>query len=168
MQKPHRFQPSDNDRLSRALRGTDDVKACRRIQAVLLLAQGKTERETARLSAVSLRTVASWRSRYLRHRDIRDLYDTERKGRPLSAPEVTLPCILAELKRSPLNLGYASTGWTVALLASHLSRKYHTSIAPGTLRRRMKGAGLAWKRPRYVFHERAPNIAQKKGRSSGK
>jgi hypothetical protein len=59
--------------------------------------------------------------------------------------------------------GGSTTGWTVALLAKHLSQKYGCSISAGTLRRRMHGVDLCWKRPRYVYVGKDPNRAQKKG-----
>ncbi len=41
------------------------------------------------------------------------------------------------------------------------------SISARTLRRRMKEIGLRCKRPRYVYSEKEPHRAQKKGRLSG-
>ena len=57
-------------------------------------------------------------------------------------------------------------GLAVALLAQHLGRRYGCPIAARTLRRRMRALGLRWKRPRYVYAERDPHRAQKKGGSS--
>jgi hypothetical protein len=54
----------------------------------------------------------------------------------------------------------------VALLAGHLERRYGCPITARTLRRRMKAMGLRWKRPRYVFSEKAPHLPQKKERLS--
>lgn len=59
-----------------------------------------------------------------------------------------------------------ATEWTVPLLAAHLRGKYGGPVTPRTLRRRMRAMGLAWKRPKYVFCEKDPHGAQKKGRSS--
>jgi len=67
------------------------------------------------------------------------------------------------LKRNPLQLGYHTTVWIVALLAQQLRLRYGFSIAPRTLRRRMKHIGLRYKRPRYVYQEKDPHRAQKKG-----
>ena len=72
--------------------------------------------------------------------------------------------LLEEVAQDPLALGYAATNWTVPLLAAHLRRQGHP-ISPRTLRRRLHAAGLRWQRPRCVFAEPAPPLAQKKGRS---
>ena len=55
----------------------------------------------------------------------------------------------------------------MALLARHLSSRLRVAIGPRTLRRRMREAGLRWKRPRYVYHLRDPHAPQKKGASAG-
>src|SRR5215813_2661884 len=70
------------------------------------------------------------------------LYDAPRTGRPPTAAQITKARILQEPARDPLKLGYNTTIWTVPLLASHLSRRYHSQITPRTLRRRMKEVGL--------------------------
>jgi transposase len=54
-------------------------------------------------------------------------------------------------------LGYTSTGWTVALLAQHLSKRHGCAITARTLRRRMKALGLRWKRPRYGSLTKEPH-----------
>jgi transposase len=73
---------------------------------------------------------------------------------------------LAELKRSPLRLGYRTNVWTVELLADRLHQQYGCEISPHTLRRRMRALGLRCKRPRYVYSEKEPHLPQKKGRLS--
>ena len=43
------------------------------------------------------------------------------------------------------------------------SRAHGDSITPDTLRRRMRALGLRWNRPRYVYANKDPHRAQKKG-----
>ena len=92
------------------------------------------------------------------------LAEKPRLGRHPVVPALDRARLLAELAQDPLALGYAATNWTVPLLAAHLRRQGHP-ISPRTLRRRLHAAGLRWKRPRFVFAEPAPHVAQKKGRS---
>ena len=80
---------------------------------------------------------------------------------------ITDECIRRELQKDPVTLGYSSTTWTVKLLANHLSRTTGCQITERTPRRRMREAGLRWKRPRYVFATKDPHRAQKKGRLCG-
>jgi transposase len=97
---------------------------------------------------------------------VASLEDAPRSGRPRAAARVTDARIVREFRRDPLRLGYNTTGWTVPLLATHLSQKYGCRLSPATLRRRMRHLGLRWKRPRYVYADKDPHRAQKKGGSS--
>ena len=159
------FTGHDRRRLAKALHQAQEAKVYQRIQAVLLIAQGYSVDEVASIVGGRRRAVYYWMHRYLDHHRVDDLWDASRTGRPRMAAQITEARILRELGRDPLKLGYNTTVWTVALLASHLSRRYHSQITPRTLRRRMKEVGLRWKRPRYVYATKDPHRAQKKGRS---
>ena len=99
------------------------------------------------------------------HEIAEDLTERPRSGRPPAAEAITDECIRRELAKSPMSLGYSTTTWTVKTLANHLSRNSDCPLTERTLRRRMRGMGLCWKRPRYVYSTKDPHRAQKKGRS---
>jgi transposase len=84
-------------------------------------------------------------------------------GRPPLAADLSAKRLVEELKKQPLEFGYAATVWTAPLLSAHLRGRYGYEISARTLRRRLHAAGLRWKRPRYVFARKEPNRAQKKG-----
>jgi transposase len=107
--------------------------------------------------------VYTWVARYLAARQVGTLQAAPRRGRPQTATRLTPARILREVRRNPLQLGYRTTVWTVPLLTAHLGRLYQCTLSPYTLRRRMKAVGLRCKRPRYVYEEREPHRAQKKG-----
>jgi len=157
------FDPHDRCRLSRALHEVRNVRTYRRVQAILLVAQGRTVQDAAEIVGVKPWAVYAWIRTYLQAHDPDSLQDTPRSGRPRAAPAITDKRIEQEFRRDPMHLGYNSTGWTVALLADHLRQKYGSSISVRTLRRRMHGLGLRWKRPRYTYANKDPNRAQKKG-----
>ena len=159
------FTTRDSQRLSAALAKTSEVRVFRRIQAVMLVAQGRSRNEVAQITGLSLRSVYYLLERYLQAHQVESLQEGERTGRPRTAPELTAAQILRELRRSPLKLGYRTNVWTVEILAEHLNRRYQCAITPWTLRRRMKESDLVCKRPRYFYEEKDPHRAQKKGRS---
>jgi transposase len=161
--RPRGFVPTDKHRLARALQCTSDARLCRRLQAVLLVAQGVSVSEVAHRTATRRWSVYSWVRRYLRSHRPDTLRDATRSGRPHVAPQITDEKIVVELQKDPLQLGYSTTGWTVPLLATHLGRKYRCSISVATLRRRMRRLDLRWKRPRYVYATKDPHRTQKKG-----
>ena len=159
------FDRYDRQRLARAFARATDLRHARRVQGVLLVARGFPVPDAARIAGAKPDAVYRWVRRYLRRHDPDCLRDAARAGRPRAAGRITAARIARELRRDPLRLGYNTTGWTVELLAEHLGRLYDCPITPRTLRRRMRDLGLRWKRPRYVFADRDPHRAQKKGGS---
>jgi transposase len=161
------FTARDRQRLQQALAATDNVRLFRRIQAVLLVANGSSFAEAAIITSLSVRTAYYLVGEYLRAHSVAALHERTRSGRPPVASQITGQRIIDELARSPLELGYRTNVWTVELLAEHLARRYKCAISARTLRRRMRQIGLRCKRPRYVYSEKEPHLAQKKGRLSG-
>ena len=160
------FTGHDRNRLSKALNKAKDARLFRRIQAVLLIAQGRSFPEVSEICGLSRSSIYSLVKRYLQSHQPSSLQDRNRDGRPREATRITDKRILTQLNRSPLKLGYRTNVWTVDLLAQHLSRYYQCPISARTLRRRMKQMGLVCKRPRYFYSEKDPNRAQKKGQLS--
>jgi transposase len=163
------FTHHDRPRLTAALRRVRDARHYRRLQAVLLVAEGHGIGGAAALLKTSRRWVTKAVARYRAHRCPQELAEAERSGRPRLAPGLSAERLTEVLRADPLALGYAASGWTTPLLAAHLRRaaKGNESISVRTLRRRLHAARLAWKRPRYVFGHKEPHRAQKKGRLRG-
>ena len=140
----------------------------RRLQTVLLAGEGRPIKEVAAITGASRRSVQywcrAWRRSAARCRPEQVLAEKPRRGRPPGVSALSRERLLAELNKDPLALGYAATNWTVPLLAHHLEG-LGLPIHARTLRRRLHGAGLRWKRPRYVFTAPEPNLPQKKGLS---
>lgn len=163
----YRFCSADRRRLQRALHQAGSARVCRRVLAVLLVAQGLPLQGVADLLDYHWRSVARWVHRYLSRPGIEALEDAPRSGRPAQAHWLSLSRIWQELQHSPLRAGYPRTVWTVDLMAWDLKRRYGHSLTPRTLRRRLKELGLRWKRLRHAYTHREPHVAQKKGPSSG-
>ncbi|WP_238539758.1 helix-turn-helix domain-containing protein [Corallococcus macrosporus] len=152
----------DRRKLERALRQSRDARHFRRLLAIKLIAEGKAPGEAAHLAALSRPAVYFWLERYLTERTASALVDAPRSGRPRKAPRLTIQRLRRVVRTSPEKAGWASHGWTVPLLCTHLKRQGF-EVSPRTLRRRLHEAGLAWKRPRYVYATAAPHPGQKKG-----
>jgi transposase len=157
------FNGYDERRLKRALKRAVDKRTFQRVQAVLLVVQGRPITEVALIAGVSLQAVYTWVPRYLAAPQVSAPQDAPRSGRPRTAPPITSARILREVRRNPLRLGYRTTVWAVPLLAHRLRRCYQCNLSSYTLRRRMKALGLRCKRPRYASEEKEPHRAQKKG-----
>jgi transposase len=110
-------------------------------------------------------TVYRWIERYLAERTPSALADGKRSGRPCMAPALTDDKLRQLLTSDPCLLGYDANTWTVPLLATYLHAQ-GVVISARTLRRRIHAARFRWKRPRYVYSERAEHVGAKKGASS--
>lgn len=161
------FSYHDRQRLARALHHAREARLFRRLQAVLLVAEGHSVADVAHLTGLGESSIYYLRDRYLQTHQVASLTERPRSGRPPTARAVTEARILRQLQQGPRKLGYRTNVWTVELLAEHLSKKYRCPISARTLRRRMRQIGLRCKRPRYVYSEKEPHVAQKKGRLSG-
>jgi len=161
------FTAIDHRRLVRALAAAREARLYRRLQAVLLVAEGRSVAEAAHVTGLSRRAIYHLVNSYTARHEVEALCESPRTGRPAVAQAITPARILRELDRSPLRLGYRTNVWTVELLAARLAERYGCRISPRTLRRRMRRMGLRCKRPRYVYSEKEPHLAQKKGRLSG-
>jgi transposase len=152
----------DTRKLEHALRSAREARHFRRLLAIKLIAEGKSPSEAAQLAALSRPAVYFWLERYLAERSPSALRDAPRQGRPRKAPRLTAKRLRKVVQAGPEKAGWASQGWTVPLLCTHLKGQ-GVEVSTRTLRRRLHEAGLAWKRPRYVYATAAPHLGQKKG-----
>jgi transposase len=136
----------------------------RRLQAVLRVTEGEPAAQAAYGAGVDRSTVHRWVERYRQSRRVEDLADVPSPGRPSQADELNEALLRQVLAEDPREHGLLATTWTVPLLAAHLGQVHGCVVGERTLRRRLHEYGWRWKRPRYIYHERAPHIAQKKGR----
>ena len=157
------FTHHDIRRLRHEMKVTENKRYYQRLQSVLAIAEGMSTSKICELTGSSLKSIYNYVNCYLSTHQVASLLDEPRSGRPITAPAITNSRIKNALLLHPLKLGYRATSWTVAVLAKHLTEKYKCPISIDTLRRRMKEMGLRFKRPRYVYVEKDPNRAQKKG-----
>ena len=160
------FSWTERRRLLRALEQAHDARLYRRLRAVAEIAEGESVAVVAKHARVERSTVYRWIERYLAERAPSALADGKRSGRPRMTPALTDAKLRQLLTSDPCQFGYDANTWTVPLLATHL----HTQgvvISARTLRRRIHDARFRWKRPRYVYSERAEHVGAKKGALSG-
>jgi transposase len=149
--------------LAVALAGARQARPYRRLEALLLLAEGHSLSEAARRVHAARSTLRRWARRYLAKHDVDALRERARSGRPRVAGRLTRARLAAVLARDPRRCGYCATTWTVPLLAQHLRTRMGCAISARTLRRRLHESDYRWKRPRYVYRTRAEPVAPKKG-----
>jgi transposase len=162
-----RLSGADRKRLAAALEAASEARVYRRVEALLLVAEGQPVAEAARRCHVDRSSVHRWLEQYGAGRDATALADRPRCGRPRQSGRLTPRRLARVLARDPRRCGYQATSWTAPLLAHDLATHEGIAISARTLRRRLHEAGYRWKRPRYVYAGRATHLAQKKGLWSG-
>jgi transposase len=160
------FSARDRHRLADAFRQIKEARLCRRVQAVLHVALGSSVAEAARWAGVDRASVHRWVALYCLRHSVEDLADQPRMGRPRQAEDLDADLLAEILQQDPRTVGYQATTWTVPLLQAYLREEYGCVLSSDTLHRRLHEYGWRWKRPRYVYGERAAHIGQKKGRLS--
>ena len=136
-----RLKSADRQRLAMALNTAHEARVYRRLEALLLVAEGHSVAEAARRCRVDRSSVHRWLARYTARREAAALADRPRRGRPRRTRALTPQRLAAALARDPRRCGYQATSWTVALLAHHLAVQEGIAISARTLRRRLHEAG---------------------------
>src|SRR5215210_8607350 len=157
-----RLDEADRKRLAAALSTAREARVYRRLEALLLVAEGHPV--AARRCRVNRSSVHRWLAQYQAEHEATALRDRPRSGRPRLHHTLTPRRLGAALARDPRRCGYQATSWTVPLLAHDLATR-GIAVSPRTLRRRLHEAGYRWKRPRYVYSQRTTHLPQKKGGS---
>jgi transposase len=148
-------------RLQRQLTQASDARLYRRTLAVLEFDRGRSAADIAGMLGVSRQSVSNWIAAYTATLDPAALADAERTGRPALLGE-GIECLLRRLLgRSPQDLGYPHTSWTVPLLQQQIQRRTGLVPSDDTVRRKLHQMDFAWKRPRYAL-EPDPELRGKK------
>ena len=77
---------SERHQLAHALKDVTEVRAYKRLQAVLLVATGRAVKEGAEVVGVREQTIYNWINAYLQGHAAEALSDAPRGGRPRVAP----------------------------------------------------------------------------------
>ena len=136
-------------RLRRQLTETTDARLLRRTIAILEYDYGRPAREIARMLGVTRQSVYHWVDAYTEAFDPAALQDAPGRGRQPLLDEDHEHLLEALLARSPQDLGYPNTTWTVPLLREALEIAAELPVSEDTLRRALRRLDYVWKRPRY-------------------
>ena len=139
--------------LQEQLHGTDDARVYRRTLALLLIDSGEEVEEVAQMLQVHRSNVYRWIDAFAAERDPAALADKPGRGRPGQWTAKQQSMLRSLLNRSPQQLGYASSQWTIRLLQHHLREQDIAACSASSLRRQLQVLGYTWKRARHVLEE---------------
>src|ERR687889_672130 len=103
MRKPSRchgvrLSGADRKRLAAALETAGEARVYRRVEALLLVAEGQSVAEAARRCRVDRSSVHRWLAKYGVGRDTAELVDRPRSGRPRQSGNEHLRLLRAKLQ----------------------------------------------------------------------
>jgi transposase len=156
-----RLNTQQRRKLSEQAKQAKNARSVRRAIALLELDQGRPVAEVAATLGVTRQTLYNWRARLEADDVPRALLDRKGRGRRTAWTEPVRRFLDWSMTLPPEELGYASVGWTAAILLRHLETWASMRVSDTTLREQLHRLGYVWKRPRYVLQ---PDPDRKKKR----
>src|SRR5674476_1610841 len=134
------------------IRRSEESRYDHRLHGVLLVAQGMTCPEVARILGDAPRSVEYW-VRGFEKRGLAALREGERAGRPRRLDEKQLQSVNAALRRMPREVGLGGNLWDGKTLAAWIEREYAIRLGTRQCQRLFGQLGFRLRKPR-------PSIAQ--------
>ena len=134
------------------IRRTEDSRYDHRLHGVLLVAQGMTCPEVAKLLGDAPRSVEYWVRRF-EESGLGGLREGERTGRPGRLNEKQLQEINAAFRKMPREVGLGGNLWDGKTLAAWIATKYEIDLGVRQCQRLFRQLGFRLRKPR-------PKIAQ--------
>lgn len=124
-------------RLQQELKANQDAGIRERILILLLMNDGKTQREISNFVGCSLRTVAYW-CVHGDPDDLESLIDRRKYGNYQKATDEYINLLLETVEREPSELGYEFGRWTGERLASYLAEQTGIKLSGSQVRKILK------------------------------
>ena len=155
-----RLTPANGQELLDLYRRSTEPEIRLRAHILLLLDAGHPWALIVAVLFTSTATINRWRRRFLRGGLDAVL---ARPGRPRSGWWVGL-VVRWVTALTPGDFGFVRSRWTCEAVAVVLREDWRVRVSRETVRRRMREAGLVWRRPRPVLGPKDPAYAYKLGR----
>ncbi|EAA3641313.1 TPA: IS630 family transposase [Salmonella enterica subsp. enterica] len=140
---------------------THDKNHARRLIAMLMLHQGMTVTDVARLLCAARSSVGRWINWFTLH-GVEGL----KSLRPGRAPRWPVADILQLLpllvQRSPKDFGWLSSRWSTELLALVINRLFDVTLHRSTLHRYLRQADMVWRRAAPTLKIKDPHYEEKR------
>ena len=147
-------------RLKQVVRKSKDSNHSRRANVMLLLWEGHSKSQVARLLQAARSSIDDWLRRYEMAGEAGLI--PERSGPPETTVNDTLRRRLVELVgEQPSVYGYHRSRWSSELLAIHLEEELGIAIHASTVRRLLPKLSICWNRARPTLCIKDPQKARK-------
>ncbi|QHH73484.1 IS630 family transposase (plasmid) [Salmonella enterica subsp. enterica serovar Typhimurium] len=150
-----------NDTDAQEAQQTHDKNHARRLIAMLMLHQGMTVTDVARLLCAARSSVGRWINWFTLH-GVEGL----KSLRPGRAPRWPVADILQLLpllvQRSPKDFGWLRSRWSTELLALVINRLFDVTLHRSTLHRYLRQADMVWRRAAPTLKIKDPHYEEKR------
>lgn len=137
------------------IRRSEESRYDHRLHGVLLVAQGMTCPDVARLLGDAPRTVEYW-VRGFEQRGLAGLTEGERPGRPRRLTEQQLTDIGGALRRTPHDMGMNGTLWDGKTLGAWVAKQYGVALGVRQCQRLFRQLGFRLRKPRPAIAQADP------------
>jgi transposase len=149
------------------IRRSEESRYDHRLHGVLLVAQGASCLEVARLLGDAPRTVQYW-VRQFEEEGLSGLAEGERTGRPARLQAKQLAEIGAALRQPPDVVGLSGNLWDGKTLAEFIERKYDVALGVRQCQRLFRQLGFRLRKPRPLIARADPTRQAEHKKNSGR
>ena len=129
-----------------------DGKYVRRLDAVLLIAEGRNAYEVADIFGYSPRSVHSWIKAIEANNDFNVLKDATHTGRPGKLNEQQMNELRDVISKPPSESGYDYARWDGILLSLYIENEYKINFGVRRCQKLFHELGFSFKRPRKMAY----------------
>lgn len=137
------------------IRRSPESRYAHRLHGLLLVAQGMSALEVARILGDGARTVAHWVHRFEKE-GLAGLVEGERSGRPRRLSEAQLTEIGAVLRKTPADVGLSANLWDGKTLATFIERQWSVTLGVRQCQRLFRKLGFRLRKPRPLIAKADP------------
>lgn len=139
------------------IRRSEESRYDHRLHGVLLVAQGMTCPEVARLLGDAPRSVEYWVGRFEKD-GLAGLLEGERPGRPRRLGEKQMEAVDRILRRPPRGAGLSGNIWDGKTLSTWIEQKYGVTVGVRQCQRMFRQLGFRLRKPRPALAQANPEL----------
>jgi transposase len=132
------------------IRRSSDSRYDHRLHGILLVAQGMSGREVARMLGDAPRTVAYWVRRF-EERGLAGLMDIDRPGRPRRLTDDQMDEIASALRKSPADFGLLGGLWDGKTLSEFIRQRWDATLGVRQCQYLFRRLGFRLRKPRPLI-----------------
>lgn len=151
--------------LQNEIRRSEESRYDHRLHGVLLVAQGMTCPEVARLLGDAPRSVEYWVQRF-ENRGLEGLSEGERPGRPRRLSDPQMRAVDRILRRSPREAGLNGNLWDGKTLSTWIEQKYGIIVGVRQCQRLFRQLGFRLRKPRPALAHADPELQKSHKKNS--